>query len=75
MLDVAKPDERLKLKALGRLMLTNHPFLRIIKAKLDLTSFFDPKVGLALDGMVNKGIEFLKLDKDKMWELGELDRN
>ena len=72
MLDVAKLDESLKIKALGRLTNSLHPFLLKLKAKLDLKSFFDPKCGIDVDGVLNKGIQLLKRDRDKLWSCNEL---
>ena len=75
MLDVIKLDESLKIKALGRFLGTNHPFLRIIKSKLDVSNFFEPRCDLTLDGMLNKGIELLKRDRERLWESEELNSN
>ena len=73
MLDVAKLDESLKLRSLGRFLRTKHPFLMLIKNKLSVENFFDPKCSIKIDGMLNKGLELLGADRDKLWELRELD--
>ena len=49
MLDIVELDESLKLKALGRLLNSNHPFLTLIKNSLDFRNFFMPKLGAKVD--------------------------
>ena len=72
MLDITSLDESLKIKAVGRLLTTKHPFLRLIRAKVDLRNFFNPKCGIKVDGVVEKGLELLKQDRDKLWQVNEL---
>ena len=43
MLDVVDLDKGLKLKSIARLLETEHPFLKLIRNKIDLTDFFFPK--------------------------------
>ena len=57
MIDIASLDESLKLRALGRLLSTTHPYMLSIKGGLDFRNFFDPKDNLGLDGVAQKGIE------------------
>ena len=41
MLDVAALDESLKLRAIGRLLTSHHPFLTLLRNKCSFEDFFD----------------------------------
>ena len=43
MIDIVKLDKSLKLKSLGRLENTRHPFLRMIRVNTDTSCSFYPK--------------------------------
>ena len=73
MLDIVALDEGLKLKALGRLVGTNHPYLRLIKEKLNLRQFFNPTVELKIDEVSAMGAKLLTYDRDRLWENRGLD--
>ena len=75
MLDIIELDGSLKLRALGRVRSTGHPFLKILNAKLNLDSFFNPKIELdfPVDSVLTEGIRLLKIDRDKLWAIRGLD--
>ena len=68
MLDIVALDDSLKLKALGRLATSSHPFLMLLKDKCNFEDFFQPSCPNRLESVLNKGIELLKLDRDKLWD-------
>ena len=74
MLDVAKLDESLKLRALGRLINSNHPFMEIVRRNLDLESFFNPRCINTIDSLTARGVALLKKDRDSLWAEDRLDR-
>jgi len=67
MLDIKELDESLKLRALGRLMSTNHPFLRIIRDNVNLEDYLfpecrtyvDPPTKIAADCLMKDRIQLL----------------
>jgi len=65
MLDIAELDKSLKLRALGRLTVSNHPFLRLIRDKIDFNDYIDPKLSISIERVANEGINLLKLDRIK----------
>ena len=67
MLNIIDLDESLKLRALGRLMITKHPFLSIIKNSINYEQFFFPSIKLGLDGVAVVGINLLMKDRQKLW--------
>ena len=60
MLDLCLLDKGLKIKALARLNITNHPFLSKIVNKIELSDFFFPKANSSVDKVTSEGIKFLK---------------
>ena len=68
MLDIKALDDSLKLKALGRLLASKHPFLIMLKDKMSMDQFFNPKIETKIDGVAGRGIELLREDRHKMWE-------
>ena len=72
MLDVAELDASLKIKALGRLLSTNHPFLNLIRNRLDLSCFFTPKCTSRTELIAVKACEFLKRDRENLWSKASL---
>ena len=75
MLDVAELDASIKLRALGRFLQTKHPFLSMIKNKLNLSNFFEPKLGIGFEGVLARGTELLRLDRANIWGNIELNRD
>ena len=63
MLDIKELDASLKLRALGRLLTSNHPFLVLVRNKLDLTDFFNPEIRTNLDELTGRGVKLLGLDR------------
>ena len=68
MLDVEELDSSLKLRAIGRLLATKHPFMTLLKAKVDLTSFFKPKINSNADPMISHALKLLESDRSKLWK-------
>ena len=75
MLDVMELDSGLKLRALGRLLDTKHPFLQLIRAKVDLTEFFNPICRTNLERVATAAIGLLKAERSKLWGKIELNNN
>ena len=67
MLDVNELDASLKIKSLGRLLETRHPFLGLIRNFLNLNCFFNPKCMTDLDPFTIKACNLLKKDRDLLW--------
>ena len=68
MLSVEELDSGLKLRALGRLFTSRHPWLQLIKAKINLDAFFNPCISTKLDKVACHGVELLKIDRRKIWD-------
>ena len=75
MLDIEQLDSSLKLRALGRLLVTRHPFLSLVKDQINLEEFFEPKCSTNLDEVAASAIKILKEDRKKLWLCRELDSN
>ena len=75
MLDITSLDESLKLKALGRLLNTKHPFLTLVKECLSLDQFFYPTLKVKVDEVTTVGLELLSKDRSTLWENRNLDRH
>ena len=69
MINIEALDSGIKLRGLGRLMCTNHPLLRLIKEKLNLDEFFEPRLATELDRFAHYAVELLKVDRKKMWSI------
>ena len=69
MLNIEELDKGLKLKALSRLFSTSHPFLSLIKNRLNLEEFFFPKLDVKLDPVSNYAVALLKSDRSKIWDM------
>ena len=69
MLDVTALDESLKLRAIGRLLTSHHPFLTLLRNKCSFEDFFDPMCPPGIESVTSKGIKLLKLERDKVWEI------
>ena len=75
MLDVEELDNSLKLKALGRLLISKHPFIKILKAEVNLVNYFEPRIGTSIDPVSMKAIELLEQDRSKLWQNEKLSTN
>ena len=73
MLDLSMLSESLKLRALGRLLTTNHPFLTSVRNKIDLSDFFAPKITSKLDDLTIEGLRLLTKDRTKLLVSDRLD--
>ena len=73
MLDIVELDESLKLRALSRLTISDHPFVKLVRAKLKLESYFAPSIDAEVDPVSQQGIEILRRDRGKMWADRSLD--
>ena len=75
MLDIVELDSSLKLRALGRLRDTRHPFLGLIREKIKLDEFFFPVDKYNLDEVCSQAIKILRIDRQKLWANRSLDSN
>ena len=75
MLDIAALDASLKIRALGKLLVSNHPFLTKLKNKCNLECFFEPGGPTKLESVLGRGIELLKLDRSKLWDKVSMSQN
>ena len=75
MLNIAELDASLKLKALGRLFESNHPFLISVRNKLDQSDFFAPKLETSLDEMSLEALRLLTQDRNQLLDRNDLDTN
>ena len=75
MIDIEELDSNLKLKALGRLLVTRHPFLGILRLQTKLENFFMPSIESNVETVARKAIDILKADRDKLWSQNNLDSN
>ena len=73
MLDIKLLDESLKLKALGRLLETDHPYLKLVRNKLVLDDFFNPNLTTKIDEMAQRGVKLLSLDRNLLLKRETLD--
>ena len=65
MLDIKELDASLKLRALGRMLRSNHPFLLLVRNKLNLSDFFNPELRTKLDEVAGMGTNLLKIDRNR----------
>jgi hypothetical protein len=74
MLDIADLDKSIKLKMLGRLLKTKHPFLLLIKNQIVL-DFFKPSCRTSIENPTIYGLELVAVERDKLWGRRELCSN
>ena len=67
MIDINQLDDSLKLRALGRLLVSKHPFNKLIKDRLNLDSYWCPKIDVECDSVITRAVDLLKLDRQKLW--------
>lgn len=75
MLDIGELDDALKLRALGLMLKSEHPFLKLLKGKINLTDFFDPKFEGRIDSFTARAVELLKEDRTKALLSGRFQGN
>ena len=73
MLDVAELDASLKIKAVGRMLSSRHPFLQLVRTKTNLESYFNPSCIKNLDSVIEEGLNLLKKDRGTLWDVRALD--
>ena len=73
MINIRELDDSLKLRALGRLIETTHPFLILLKNRTNLEQFFNPKINIKLEEVAVRGIELLKEERLKLWGQSSVD--
>ena len=59
MLDVAELDTAIKIKSLGRLVESNHPFLKLIKLKIDFENYFHLRLRCTYEPLASFGCKKL----------------
>jgi hypothetical protein len=67
MLDLVKLDNSLKLRALGRTLISRHPFLNKISETINLSDFFFPTIKSSLDEITMQGINLLRSTRQDLW--------
>jgi hypothetical protein len=67
MLDVEGLDAGLKIKAIGRLLETNHPFLAKLRDRIDFSDFFDPKCESTIEPVITRGLQLVGEDRKGLW--------
>jgi hypothetical protein len=75
MLDIEELDMSLKIKSLGRLLQTEHPFLKIIKEGLDMSHYLLPSLAIKIDRPTNLAIECISKDRLKLLDNPDLQSN
>ena len=75
MLDISELDKSLKLKALGRMLKSEHPFLKLVQNKLDLSDFFNPILSTEIEKVASVGIELIKGIRAGIWLEERLNTN
>jgi hypothetical protein len=63
MLDIEELDRSLKLRNLGRLLVTEHPMLKLIEQRINLSEFFFPKMNVPIDKFTEQGLDLLGSDR------------
>ena len=75
MLDIAELDASLKIKALGRMLGTRHPFLSLIKDKIDLSDFVHPKILTQIEEVATAAVAQLQKVRTSSLANASLDTN
>ena len=65
MLNIVELDASLKVKALGRLLETNHPFLTLIKSRVDLSDFVHPRIKTRIEEVSAMAVDWLLKERAK----------
>ena len=75
MLDVAELDESLKIKSIGRLAGSKHPYIRLLSLNSNFEKFFSPGTRVGIDPFHRTSIELLKKLRDLVWANKAIERN
>ena len=66
MLDVAELDDSLKLRALGRILSSNHPLLSRLKEGIDWSDFLNVRLRTVGEEITSRGILLLNKERNKL---------
>ena len=69
MLDIISLDRSLKLKMLARLLDSKHPFLDLIRSKINMSEFFFPSSNQMMDKPIAQAVKYLAEDRQKLFSL------
>ena len=75
MLDITDLDNGLKLRSLGRILSTKHPYLEAVRKKIDWGNFFDPICKIATDPYVCESVKLLAKDRRALLGVSNLEGN
>ena len=68
---MAELDASLKIKSVGCLMTSHHPLIKLLKTKLDLSNYFEPKCKIKIDSILKNRAWAFEIDRVKLW--GKID--
>ena len=74
-LDIAELDKALKTRAIGRTLVANHPFIKLLAERSNFESFFYPNCPLTIDPVHKKGISLLADHRSAIWDNVLVERN
>ena len=75
MLDISELDASLKIKSLGRLLDTKHPFLILIRDRTDLSDFLHPKINTEVEEVAMAAVTLLQKIRKNILVTASLDSN
>ena len=75
MLDISELDASLKIKSLGRLLDTKHPFLILIRDRTDLSDFLHPKINTEVEEVAMAAVTLLQKVRKNILVTASLDGN
>ena len=75
MLDVAALDESLKIKSVGRMENSSHPFVAILRDKSSLENYFYPSCAVEVEPFHIRSLELLRKLRDLTWDCRLVERN
>ena len=77
MLDVADLDESLKIKSVGRLISSNHPYITVLRRQSNLRNYFNPKslIEIDIDPFHRTSLELTGKLRELVWKNKAVERN
>ena len=72
MLDISSLDMSLKIKSLGRMLRSQHPFLLLLKSFVDLSDFFYPECQQDIESCTSRAIKELRVHRISLLANGDL---
>ena len=75
MLDVADLDESLKIKSVGRLISSNHPYITVLRRNSNLENYFNPRSLIDIDPFHRSSLELTRKLRDLVWKNKAVERN